>query len=158
MAAKYFNFDVIEFTQQINRLWSIFVLLTHQAWLKGAQIWMVPLIKEFDTFMMVRRTISSRNLEWPCSEWAWLSGRADTSKSALGTALMIFGVAGAGSAGGRHARNLLSLGHDVIICSEHSDFGNDKLDDLDYEKATSFRQLLDQKLDEFSLQIHKFAR
>ena len=60
---------------------------------------------------------------------------------------MFFGVVGAGSAGSRHARNLLSLGHDVIICSEHSAFGNDKLDDLDYEKATSFRQLLDQKLD-----------
>ena len=66
---------------------------------------------------------------------------------------MFFGVVGAGSAGSRHARNLLSLGHDVIICSEHSAFGNDKLDDLDYERLRVSGNFLTRNWMELSSQI-----
>lgn len=60
---------------------------------------------------------------------------------------MIFGIVGAGSVGSRHARNLKSLGHEIVICSEHSGFRNKNLADLEYAKADSFKQLLDQRLD-----------
>ena len=126
LAAKYFNFDVIEFTQQIKP----FVEYLHIADASSlAEEGMQIMDGDLDLKGILTQFLDGQAYNFilksgtPCSKRAWLSGCADTSQSALDT-LMFFGVVGAGSAGSRHARNLLSLGHDVIICSEHSAFGN----------------------------------